>query len=150
MIQQCRENGLPDPEWESDEKLGVTVTFRAAQATPQVKKFPAALTGEMPASELLAAVGMKDRVNFRDTCLKPALKAGAIEVAHPDKPNSSKQRYPLTRWDKPSARISLNERRPSSVQLSPHWLPRRDEPIVRSNSGIVRSPVLSTTVNLVN
>ncbi len=96
MIQQYRENGLADPEWESDEKLGVTVTFRAPQVTPQVKKLLAALTGEMPASELLAAVGIRDRVHFRETFLKPALKAGAIEMTQPDKPNSSKQRYRLT------------------------------------------------------
>jgi ATP-dependent DNA helicase RecG len=37
MIQQCRDNGLADPEWKSEEKLGVTVTFRAPQVTPQVK-----------------------------------------------------------------------------------------------------------------
>ena len=28
MIQQCRDNGLPDPEWKSDDKLGVSVCFK--------------------------------------------------------------------------------------------------------------------------
>jgi acyl-coenzyme A synthetase/AMP-(fatty) acid ligase len=43
MVKQCRDNGLPDPVWKSNEKLGVTVTFTA----PEVTKLLQLLDGEM-------------------------------------------------------------------------------------------------------
>jgi len=42
------------------------------------------------------ALGLKGQANFRDRYLKPALKAGLIEMTIPDKPRSSKQKYRLT------------------------------------------------------
>lgn len=100
MIQQCRENGLSDPEWKSDERLGVTVTFRAPQVTPQVtpqvEKLLAALRGEMSRGDLMVGVQIKDRKHFTEAFIKPALEGGLIEMTLPDKPNSSKQQYRLT------------------------------------------------------
>ena len=37
-----------------------------------------------------------NRTRFRKTILRPLLDAGLIEMAIPDKPRSSKQRYRLT------------------------------------------------------
>jgi ATP-dependent DNA helicase RecG len=100
MIQKCRENGLSVPEWKSDEKLGVTVTFRAPQVTPQVtpqvKRLVKHLKGNMLRRELQAAMSLKDDEHFRKAYLLPALGAGVIEMTEPDKPKSSKQRYRLT------------------------------------------------------
>ncbi|MCB1207461.1 MAG: putative DNA binding domain-containing protein, partial [Verrucomicrobiae bacterium] len=36
MVQDCLDAGLPPPEWDSDERRGVTVTFKAPEVTPEV------------------------------------------------------------------------------------------------------------------
>lgn len=50
----------------------------------------------MKLSEIQAALGLKHEDHFRETYLRPALKAGAIEMTIPDKPNSRLQKYRLT------------------------------------------------------
>jgi len=40
--------------------------------------------------------GRANRTKFRDQLLSPLLEAGLVEMTHPDKPRSSKQRYRLT------------------------------------------------------
>ena len=99
MIQQCRDSGLPDPGWKSDQ-LGVTVCFEipqvTPQVTPQVEKLVGVVNAPMTAAEIQAEIAIKDRVHFRNAYLKPSLAAGAVEMTIPDKPNSSKQRYRLT------------------------------------------------------
>ncbi len=100
MIQQCRENGLSDPEWKSDEKLGVTVTFHAPEVTPEVtpevRRLIQHRDGSMLRRELQAAMALKDDEHFRKAYLLPALATGIIEMTQPDKLKSSKQRYRLT------------------------------------------------------
>ena len=68
----------------------------APQATPQVKRLLAVLTGEMTRDELQTALGLKDRKSFRERYLLPALHAGLIEMTIPSKPNSRVQKYRLT------------------------------------------------------
>ena len=46
--------------------------------------------------ELQEAMSLKDDEHFRKAYLLPALAGGVIEMSHPDKPTSSKQRYRLT------------------------------------------------------
>ena len=58
------------------------------------------LNMEFSHQELLENLGLKDRVNFRKNYLLPALKQGLLEFVYPDKPNSSKQKYRLTRLGK--------------------------------------------------
>jgi hypothetical protein len=41
-------------------------------------------------------LGLKDDEHFRKAYLLPALEAGLVEMAIPDKPRSSKQKYRLT------------------------------------------------------
>ena len=77
-----------------------TVTASAPQVSPQVspqvKELLAALQGEMGREALQSALGLSDRKSFRARYLKPALKAGLIEMTIPDKPNSRLQKYRLT------------------------------------------------------
>ena len=54
---------------------------------------------ERPASvvkELLEKMGLKDRENFLDNYLKPALNEGILEPLYPNQPRHPKQKYRLT------------------------------------------------------
>ncbi|BBA35121.1 filamentation induced by cAMP protein Fic [Methylocaldum marinum] len=67
----------------------------APEVTPEVRLL-SVLTGEMTRQQLKKALGLKDDEHFRKAYLLPALEAGFIEMAIPDKPRSSKQKYRLT------------------------------------------------------
>jgi ATP-dependent DNA helicase RecG len=67
----------------------------AREVTPEVRLM-AALTGEMSRQQLQAALGLKDDEHFRTAYLVPALRSGLVEMTHPGKPRSSRQRYRLT------------------------------------------------------
>ena len=109
MIRQCRENGLPDPVWQSDRDLGVTVTFRAGEVTEEVAgevteevagevvRLLQAMEGEMKRSEIQERLGLKHEEHFRKSYLLPALELGVIEMTIPDKPTSRLQKYRLTK-----------------------------------------------------
>ena len=66
------------------------------QVTPQVEKLLAALHGEMSRGELMAKLGMKDRMHFSHGYLQPALSDELIQMTIPEKPNSRLQKYRLT------------------------------------------------------
>lgn len=101
ILQDCKEQGLPEPKWTSEEKVGVTLTFFAPEVTPEVttevKRMLGILEGDMPRHDLQNLLGLKDDDHFREAYLQPALKEGLIEMTLPGKPRSSKQRYRLTR-----------------------------------------------------
>lgn len=68
------------------------------QVIPKVRELLLQLGAEAAsAAELMRALGLSDRKNFRELYLRPAIAAGYIEMTIPDKPQSSKQRYRLTR-----------------------------------------------------
>lgn len=66
------------------------------QATPQVEQLLNVLKGEMGRDDLLVALGLSDRKNFREAYLQPALTAGLITMTNPNSPKSPKQRYRIT------------------------------------------------------
>ena len=66
------------------------------QVTQQVRRLLGVLRGEMDRTELMAALGLRDRVGFKYTYLDPALEAGLIEMTQPDSPRSPTQKYRLT------------------------------------------------------
>jgi ATP-dependent DNA helicase RecG len=116
MIQQCRDNGLRDPEWQSEKNLGVTVTFHTPEVTPEVTPqvtqqdtqqdtqqvspqvlfLLTQLDGNRSRDELMGLLGLKDRNNFSQVYLNPSLEAKVIERTIPEKPFSKNQRYRLT------------------------------------------------------
>jgi hypothetical protein len=64
------------------------------QVTEQVKKLLDCLGEEtLTTKELMERLGLKHRPTFRSNYLLPALERRYIEMAIPDKPNSSKQKY---------------------------------------------------------
>jgi Fic family protein len=68
------------------------------QVTVQVEKLLEALGGEtLSTRELLERLGLKHRPSFLTTWLRPALDLGLIEMTIPDKPNSNRQKYRVTK-----------------------------------------------------
>lgn len=108
ISQECKERGLPQPVWTSDEKTGVTLTFFASEitaevtpevtteVTPEVLRMLEVFEGDMSRQNLQRLLGLKDGEHFRKAYLLPAIERGLIEMTLPDKPRSSKQRYRLT------------------------------------------------------
>ncbi|MYE84329.1 MAG: cell filamentation protein Fic [Gammaproteobacteria bacterium] len=54
------------------------------------------MNGEMSASEILQALGLRDRKSLRQRYLLPALQHGHLEMTRPDTPRARNQRYRLT------------------------------------------------------
>ena len=50
----------------------------------------------MSIKELLQAVGLKDRMNFIEYSLNPAIAEGYVRLLYPDKPRHPRQKYLLT------------------------------------------------------
>lgn len=46
--------------------------------------------------EMMASVGLKNRENFMEYSLNPAIKEGFISMLYPDKPRHPRQKYLLT------------------------------------------------------
>ena len=51
---------------------------------------------QLSVKEMLLAVGLKDRMNFLEYSLKPAIKEGFVAQLYPDKPHHPRQKYLLT------------------------------------------------------
>ena len=51
---------------------------------------------ELSSTELLAALGLKDRKNFVTLFLNPAIEDGFVQAIYPDKPHHPRQKYLLT------------------------------------------------------
>ncbi len=51
---------------------------------------------KMSRSELMDALGLKDRMHFYYSYLQPSVEEGLVEMTIPDKPRSGMQRYRLT------------------------------------------------------
>ena len=50
----------------------------------------------MSVKEMIEAVGLKDRNNFIEYSLTPAIKAGFVTMLYPDKTRHPRQKYLLT------------------------------------------------------
>jgi predicted HTH transcriptional regulator len=113
MIRRCQEAGLPEPEFSLSDGFVVTLRRKAQrlpapgtdevtdqvtdEVTVEVQRLLLAFQGEMKRADILATLGLRHQPNFRDLYLHPALAGGWVEMTIPEKPNSSKQRYRLTR-----------------------------------------------------
>ncbi|MBQ9666249.1 MAG: hypothetical protein IJV33_07245 [Bacteroidaceae bacterium] len=51
---------------------------------------------EYSIKQMLSAVGLKDRKNFIEYSLNPAIQQGFVTMLYPDKPRHPRQRYLLT------------------------------------------------------
>lgn len=122
ILRAMRENGSPAPVFESDDdrtwfltRLPVHERVRpapsvqgtiqgavqgavqeAVQVRNQLERLVAALTKEMSRVELQAALKLENRAHLATAYLRPALKAGLVEMTLPAKPSSPNQRYRRT------------------------------------------------------
>lgn len=62
----------------------------------EVQNLVKVLEGEMSRQEIQEELGLKDRVNFKENYLDPALQENLIVMKFPDSPKHPKQRYLLT------------------------------------------------------
>ena len=87
----------------------------AGQVTGQVAQEVISLldcmNDEMTRAQIMDALNLAGRDNFRNLYLIPALETGLIEMTIPDKPNSRLQKYRLTHLGK----LSLEQHKGSSV-----------------------------------
>lgn len=67
-----------------------------AEALWLEKAFGSDLRASGSISDFLRSVGISEREDFRKRYLKPALKAGLVEMTQPDSPRSPTQKYRLT------------------------------------------------------
>lgn len=115
MISECRRVGIPDPEFHTDGN-SVWVVFHYSRktigqaptatpqlphscptATPQVERVLSAI-GEKTVStkEIMSIIGLKDKSNFLELYLYPAIRQNLVEPLYPEKPKHPRQKYRLT------------------------------------------------------
>jgi len=69
------------------------------QASDQVKSLLKILDNQyLAVPEMMERLSLSHRTYFRKNYLNPAVKLGLIEMSHPDKPRSPKQKYRKQKW----------------------------------------------------
>jgi len=79
-----------------EEVAGEVTGEVAGEVTGEVRKLLSALESPLTRIEIQARLHLRGQASFRDRYLRPALKAGLIEMTIPAKPNSRLQKYKLT------------------------------------------------------
>jgi ribosomal protein S8 len=108
MLRLCKEHGLPEPIFNLEEGFKVTLWWpkmNIGQTTDQVtdqvneliKRLILITVQAYSRQELMNILQLKHNPNFRDNYLNPVMVAGFIEMTIPDKPNSTNQKYRLTK-----------------------------------------------------
>ena len=79
---------------------GDTPTSTPASVFPEsenIKRLISAIAEkQLSVKEMMAAVGLKDRPNFIEYSLSPAMREGYVRMLYPDSPRHPRQKYLLT------------------------------------------------------
>ena len=181
ILRAMRENGSPAPVFESDDnrtwfltRLPVHDRVRptpsvedtvqnavqaavqdTVQVRNQVQQLVAALTKEMSRAELQAALKLENRAHLATAYLRPALKAGLVEMTVPEKPNSPNQRYRRTatgqilasrpRTVQDTGQVTVQDTVQDAVQV-----PHRVEQLVAALTGEMSRTELQAALKLRN
>ena len=90
----------PAPEWSIQPNQSTptsTPTSSIATNNTNIIRLVKALgQNQLSIKELLVKVGLKDRENFLDYSLRPAVSERFVQALYPDKPNHPRQKYLLT------------------------------------------------------
>lgn len=113
MISECRRVGISDPEFHTDGNSVWVVFHRRAvgqhptatrqlpinstTATPQVERVLVAIGDNTVATkEIMSIMGLKDKSNFLELYLYPAIRQNLVEPLYPENPKHPRQKYRLT------------------------------------------------------
>lgn len=115
MLDECRRLGIPVPEFHTDGSF-VWVIFKYSDAHPtstrqvpdkhptstrQVESLINLISANLySVKEMMGLLKLKNRENFLDNHLNPAIAAGFVEPIYPDQPKHPKQKYRLTEQGK--------------------------------------------------
>lgn len=106
IIDECKKANIPKPEFKTNNGF-VIITYKYTTNTPQAPYKHAASTpqveyllnaiGDMTlsANEIMKRLQLKDRKNFLNAYLNPAIELGVIEPIYPNQPHHPKQKYRL-------------------------------------------------------
>jgi ATP-dependent DNA helicase RecG len=107
IIDWCRENGNPEPEWRVDVNSVAIVFYPVAdKAEPQLESQPESLRnkvlrllarGSLSKSEISRELGQKRASGQLNRVIKELLKEGAVAYTIPEKPQSPAQKYRLVK-----------------------------------------------------
>ena len=61
-----------------------------------IRLIKAIANNRLSVKEMMATVGLKNRENFMEYSLNPAIKEGFVSMLYPDKPRHPRQKYLLT------------------------------------------------------
>jgi len=95
MIEECKKANLPEPEFKVNGNF-VVVTFHYGSqnptSTPQVVFLIQIIQeGTYSVKEMMSMLQLKDRENFLNNYLNPAMQAGMVEPLYPDQPKHPQQ-----------------------------------------------------------
>lgn len=115
IIRIARDNNLQEPDFEQKDEFKAILYRPSYDQVPtkhppsthqvpqnlrstsvEVRNLLKVMAGEMSRIELQEELGLKDRRNFRENYLEPALADAIIEMKYPDSPNHPKQKYLIT------------------------------------------------------
>ncbi|OQA91299.1 MAG: hypothetical protein BWY26_01088 [Elusimicrobia bacterium ADurb.Bin231] len=117
MMHRCQKAGLPKPEfkidggsfvlkvwrkrlekgkdmWEASSRHQVGTKLALSQYQVEILR---SSDTDKEITKLMAIAQRTDRTKFRNQVLNPLIEEGLLEMAIPDKPRSSKQRYRITK-----------------------------------------------------
>lgn len=98
------EAGLKEPVFSLDNEFKLTI-YRSEQiseqvgeqVSEQVQRLLQMMAGAMSTKEMMEAAAIASRRLFKEKYLDPAIEAGLVVMTDPDRPNSPKQKYRLTK-----------------------------------------------------
>jgi len=92
----------PPEEWRGEvermkKELKGRTPYKYPASTPQVEQLIQVVGHqELSIREMLSLMGLKDRKNFLELYLNPAMREGYVAMRYPDSPRHPRQRYLLT------------------------------------------------------
>jgi hypothetical protein len=104
MMRLAQLSNLREPKFEQNEHFTITIYRTSTDQAPT--KYPPSsvdvcnllkvIEGEMSRIKMQDLLEMRDKSNFRENYIEPALRDGLIRMKYPASPNHPKQRYLLT------------------------------------------------------
>lgn len=77
--------------------ITLQVPYKFATTSQQVRELIKFIgNNSMSVKEMMTLMELKDRANFLNNYLKPAIQDGFLKLLYPDKPNHPRQKYLLT------------------------------------------------------